>query len=184
MKILETERLILRPWRLADLDDFYEYAKNTNVGPNAGWQPHENKEKSLEILESFIEKNEVWAIVNKKNNKVIGSIGNHGDKKRSISDARMIGYVLSEDYWGKGIMSEVVEKVIKHLFEDQDTSIISIYHYPHNARSRRVIEKCGFKYEGTLRMASEIYDGSIYDDVCYSMTREDYIKYNFENAVV
>ncbi|MEG0307192.1 MAG: GNAT family protein [Clostridium sp.] len=175
MKVLETKRLVLRPWRIEDLEDFYEYAKNPNVGPNAGWQPHESMGKSLKILESFIEGNEIWAIVDRKNNKVIGSVGNHGDGKRRSSGARMIGYVLSQDYWGMGIMTEVVERVIKHLFEDIGASIISIYHYPHNIRSKRVIEKCGFKYEGTLRMASEIYDGSIYDDICYSITRGEYI---------
>ena len=47
MKTLETERLILREWQLKDLDDFYEYAKNPNVGSNAGWEPHSSKEVSL-----------------------------------------------------------------------------------------------------------------------------------------
>ena len=50
MKTIETERLILRKWQLEDLDDFYEYAKNPNVGPMAGWEPHSCKEISLKIL--------------------------------------------------------------------------------------------------------------------------------------
>lgn len=174
MKSLETNRMILRPWKVADLDDFYEYAKNPNVGPNAGWEPHKNKVISLEILQSFIEKGETRAIIYKENNKVIGSIGVHYDEKRNGANAKMIGYVLSENYWGKGLMSEAVKEVIKYLFEEEKYDVISCYHYPFNLRSKRVIEKCGFKYEGTLRLVSKIFDGSVHDDVCYSITREEY----------
>lgn len=174
MKTLKTERMTLRPWRIEDLDDFYEYAKNPNVGPNAGWPPHKDKEASLKIIQSFIEKDEVRAIVYKENGKVIGSLGTHCDKKRDGVKARMIGYVLSEDYWGKGLMAEAVREVIRHLFEEEGYDVISCYHYPFNIRSKRVIEKCGFKYEGTLRYATRIFDGNVYDHVCYSITKEDY----------
>ena len=52
---LETQRLLLRPFKQTDLDDFYEYASVEGVGEMAGWKHHENKEQSLEILNSFIE---------------------------------------------------------------------------------------------------------------------------------
>ena len=174
MKTLETNRMILRAWKIDDLDDFYEYAQNAKVGPNAGWEPHKNKEISLKILQSFIEKDEVRAIVYKENDKVIGSLGVHCDEKRNGVNAKMIGYVLSENYWDKGLMSEAVKQVVKYLFEEEKHDVISCYHYPFNIRSKRVIEKCGFKYEGILRLSSKIFDGSVYDDVCYSITKEDY----------
>jgi putative acetyltransferase len=174
MRVLDTDRMILRPWTMEDLDDFYEYTRNPNIGPNAGWPPHDSKETSMKILQSFIDKGEVWAIEYKADKKVIGSLGAHNDAKRDGVKARMIGYVLSEDYWGKGLMSEAVHTVIKYLFEEEKYDIITCYHYPFNCRSKRVIEKCGFKYEGTLRLASKIYDGSVYDDVCYSIVKEDY----------
>lgn len=174
MKPLFTDRLILRPWNVDDLDDFYEYAKNPKVGPNAGWPPHESKEKSLEILKSFIKNDEVRAIVYKENNMVIGSIGVHPDKKRLNPNSKMIGYVLSEDYWGMGIMTEAVKEVLRHLFEDECVDIVSCYHYPFNNKSKKVIEKSGFSYEGTLRKATRHYNGKIYDDVCYSLIKEDY----------
>lgn len=176
MKILETNRLILRPWKMTDLEDFYEYAKNPSVGPNAGWKPHTDKDMSGKVLKSFIEKEEVLAIVYKENNKVIGSVGNHSDGKRDFDGARMIGYVLSEDYWGKGFMSEAVKRVITYLFEEENYELLSCYHYSFNNRSKRVIEKCGFKYEGTFRMASKRYDGRVCDDVCYSITKDEYYK--------
>ena len=100
---LETERLILREWTLDDLDDFFAYAKNPDVGPRAGWFPHENKEKSLEILNKFIADKKTFAIVYKENNRVIGSLGieRYGseDKLSEFFDyqGREIGYVLSKD---------------------------------------------------------------------------------------
>lgn len=176
MKTLETPRLLLRSWSLDDLDDFYEYAKDEKVGPNAGWPPHENKDKSLEILNSFISKDEVRAVVLKENNKVIGSIGVHEDRKRMNPNSKMIGYVLSSDYWGRGLMPEAVNEVVRFLFEEEDIDIISCYHYPFNEKSRRVIEKCGFIYEGTLRASTIHYTGQVYDDVCHSITKEEFLE--------
>lgn len=175
METLETERLILRKFYISDIDDFYEYSKNPNIGPNAGWKPHENKEESMTVLIGFIKSEEVWAIVNKENNKVIGSIGLHKDWKRELKNVKMIGYVLAESYWGKGYASEAVKRVIEFGFKELNLDLISVYHYPQNIRSNRVIEKSGFKYEGTLRQASVLYDGTVYDDVCYSITKEDYL---------
>ncbi|HLR35211.1 MAG TPA: GNAT family protein [Tissierellales bacterium] len=176
MKVLETERLILRAWGLEDIDDFFEYAKDPDVGPNAGWKPHESKEESLAILENFIEGDEVWAIVDKETGKAIGSIGAHEDDKRRDINAKMIGYVLCQDYWGQGLVPEAVNKVLEYLFNDEKVELVSCYHYPFNKRSKRVIEKCGFKFEGTLRYSSKIYNGKVYDEYCYSILRDEYIK--------
>ena len=86
----------------------------------------------------------------------------------------MLGYVLAEPYWGRGLMTEAVKGMIKYAFEELNIDLLSVYHYPHNERSKRVIEKCGFHYEGTLRRASTIYNGRVFDDVCYSLTKEEY----------
>ena len=98
---IETERLILRAFRQEDLNDFYEYCRNPAVGPNAGWKPHESIEESQGILERFIEGNNILAITDKSNGKVIGSIGVHNDNTRSYKNAKMIGYVLSRDFGAK-----------------------------------------------------------------------------------
>ena len=73
--ILETNRLVLRPFKRSDLDDFYAYAKVWGVGQMAGWLPHQSIKQSQEILEKFIEGEKTFAIVYKNNHKVIGSIG-------------------------------------------------------------------------------------------------------------
>ena len=146
MKTIETSRLVLREFRQSDLDDFFAYAKSEKVGPMAGWKPHENIEESQKILNMFIEENEVWAIEDKHLNKVIGSIGLHQDAKRSNPQARMLGYVLSEDYWGSGIMLEASRALLNYAFNECRYDLVSVYHFPFNLQSKSVIEKIGFKY--------------------------------------
>jgi [ribosomal protein S5]-alanine N-acetyltransferase len=175
MKTIETERLILRDWNIDDVDDLYDYARNPNVGPHGGWKPHESKTESLEIMQTlFINKYDSWAIVYRENGKVIGSIGYEPDTKRPGINCKELGYAMGEEYWGKGIMTEAARAVIRYGFEELRLEIVSIYRNPLNQRSGRVIEKCGFVYEGTLRQAYKIYDGSIRDVACYSMTKEEY----------
>lgn len=178
MKRLETERLVIRKWKPEDLNDFYEYASHPLVGPNAGWKPHESMEESERILQSFIRGNEVFAIVSKEDKKVIGSLGLHDDEKRNVSGIKMLGYVLSRDYWGRGLMPEAVKAILKYAFEEIKLEMVSVYHFPFNEQSKKVIQKCGFCYEGILRRASRNYNGEIYDDVCYSMNREEWQKIN------
>ncbi|GAB6109371.1 GNAT family N-acetyltransferase [Fusibacter bizertensis] len=171
---LETERTIMRKFELSDLEDFYAYCINPEVGPNAGWKPHESKEESLKYLKMMMEGDEVLAIVDKASEKVIGSIGMHEDTMRNTPDVKMIGYVLAKEFWGKGLMTEAVREVMRHGFEEEKLKLISVQHFANNDKSRRVIEKIGFKSEGTIRYARKLYDDSIEDLVCYSMTREEW----------
>ena len=148
--VLETERLVLREWNIKDLDDFFEYASVPEVGPMAGWPPHENKEKSLEILNRFIEGKRTFALVYKENHKVIGSLGvEYYGREESLTEfipyqGRSIGYVLSKDYWGKGLMPEALKVVIDYLFSTLGYDFLLCGHFDFNNRSRRVQEKCGF----------------------------------------
>ena len=176
MKTLETERLLLRGFEQTDLQDFYDYAKDPEVGPNAGWPAHQSIAQTQEILDRFIVGDNVWAITEKESGRVVGSLGLHKDEKRDNAKIRMIGYALGRAWWGRGYMTEAVGRVLKYLFEEEGVIMVTVYHYSFNLRSRSVIEKCGFKYEGTLRMGSTLYDGRVLDDACYSLTREEYFK--------
>lgn len=175
MKTVETERLVLREWRLEDLDDLYEYAKNPNVGPMSGWEPHLNKEVSQHVLKYYIENDESWAITLKENGKVIGSVKICPDENRGKYNAKYISFVLSADYWGRGYATETVNRVIKYVFEEMNIDLLSAFHFPHNIRSKRVLEKCGFQYEVTIENGQKIYDGQVFDTVCYSILKSDYI---------
>lgn len=157
-KVLETQRLILREFKEEDLTDFYEYASVDGVGEMAGWSHHENIETTKEILNSFIKDNKVFAIVYKENNKVIGSLGveKYGmeDKLDEFKNlyGREIGYVLSKDYWGKGLMKEAVKCVINYLFDECNLDFIICGYYLFNNQSKKVQEKCGFKPYRSLMM--------------------------------
>ncbi len=157
-KVLKTQRLILREFKEEDLTDFYEYASVDGVGEMAGWSHHENIETTKEILNSFIKDNKVFAIVYKENNKVIGSLGveKYGmeDKLDEFKNlyGREIGYVLSKDYWGKGIMPEAVKCVINYLFDECNLDFIICGYYLFNNQSKKVQEKCGFKPYRSLMM--------------------------------
>ncbi len=72
-------------------------------------------------------------------------------------------------------MTEAVRAVMDYVFQVMKVRLLTINHYTINARSRRVIEKCGFKPEGVVPWACKRFDGKICDDVCYSILREDYI---------
>ena len=180
MKTVETERLILRGLLLDDLDDFYEYAKNTNVNSElSGWEPHfVNKEMAAKFLKSYVESNDVWAIVFKESGKVIGHLKIYPDENRGKfserNSAKLITYALSEDYWGKGYMTEAVKRAVKYAFEEMDVELLTAFHVPHNIRSKRVIEKCGFKYEITIEQGFKNHDGQVFDSVCHSILKSDY----------
>ena len=150
--VIETSRLILRPFNMDDLDDLFNYASVPGVGEAAGWPHHQNKEESLYRLKHFIEGKHTFAIVYKEDNKVIGSLGleTMGDSfVEKISEfhglyGREIGYVLAKEYWGNGLMPEAVKAVINYLFNELDYDFILCAHYDKNLRSNRVQDKCGF----------------------------------------
>ncbi|MFM1525349.1 MULTISPECIES: GNAT family N-acetyltransferase [Helcococcus] len=150
-KIIETERLILRPFKQSDLDDFYEYASVDGVGQMAGWSPHENKDKSQEILNMFINGDKTFALFHKEDKRVIGSLGveKYGseDKLTEFDDyiGRELGFVLSKEYWGKGLMPEAVNAVINYLFNEFHYDFLTSGYFIFNNQSKRVQEKCGFK---------------------------------------
>ena len=148
---IETPRLILRPWEPSDLDDLYEYAQVPGVGEMAGWRHHTSREESAKILDMFIRHKKTLALVLKVSGKVIGSLGLEEmdpDPEGETKRGREVGYVLSRDYWGKGLMPEAVKSVIDYCFQTLGYDYLTCGHFLHNNRSRRVIEKCGFTYFG------------------------------------
>ena len=117
---IKTKRMILRPWQPDDLQDFYEYASVDGVGQMAGWLPHKNIEESERILNMFIRERKTFAL--EFNGKVIGSLGIEEYDEGALPEfadkrGREIGYVLSKEYWGMGLMPEAVNAVIDYLFE-------------------------------------------------------------------
>ena len=173
--VLTTDRLTLRPWRESDLNDFYEYASVDGVGQMAGWNPHRNMEESKVILSHFMEGKHVFVLEHR--GKVIGSLG--VEKYREdlypeldASQGREIGYVLSKDHWGKGLMPEAVKRVLRFCFDQLSLDAVTVCHFTENTQSRRVIEKCGFTFFQTDRYYVDFCDED-WEEMQYILWRED-----------
>lgn len=146
---IETDRLILRPWRESDLEDLYTYASVPGVGEMAGWNHHKSREESQKILDMFIRGKKTLALELKENGNVIGSIGLEELRPDPVEGqiyGREIGYVLSKDYWGRGLMPEAVNAVIRYCFAVLNYDYLTCGHFVRNHQSRRVVEKSGFRY--------------------------------------
>lgn len=178
METLNTNRLILRPWTMDDVEACYLYASSPDVGPNAGWKPHESLEESRELLEQWTAEDYpdiIFAMEEKGTGSIVGSIGLHTDTHRAPSaECRMLGYCIAKEHWGKGFATEAAQAVIDYAFQRLRVKLLTVDHYVDNKGSRRVIEKCHFRYEGTLRRALQIYDGSYRDTCFYSMSAAEY----------
>ena len=175
--VLTTDRLTLRPWRESDLNDFYEYASVDGVGQMAGWNPHRNVEESQMILSHFIKGKHVFALEHQ--GKVIGSLGIEEYSEENYPEldtlqGREIGYVLSKTYWGQGLMPEAVNAVIDWLFDEIQLDFIIVGHFDRNAQSKRVVEKCGFRYIKTTKFETryETVENSI-EYILYHPERRD-----------
>ena len=173
MPKLYTKRLLLRGVKKSDLEYFHAYSSDPKVGPSSGWEPHADRQRTKYVMKKqYIGNPFAWGIV--YDEKLIGAISLDTDRKRFNDRVMMLGYSLSSAYWGRGFMTEAARAVIAYAFNVYEIDGISVYCYPENERSRHIIEKCGFKYEGLLKMAQRRFDGKVKDNLCFFMTGEDF----------
>lgn len=165
--ILETPRTILRPFSQDDAEDVYAYCRDPRVGPVAGWKPHGSPEESREIIRTVLSAPGIFAVVDRESGKVIGSAGFVAARGGGSAE---IGYALSPDRWGQGIIPEVVKELLRYGFRDLGLDEIWCTHYRENHRSRRVAEKSGFLYAFTENLSDEFSSDR---PTCFTfMTRE------------
>ena len=151
--ILETERLIIRPWEEADAEECYKYAKDSRVGPIAGWPVHTSVENSRQIIRDVLMAPETYAIVLKETGLPVGSIGLHHNDLAKEEDEVELGYWIGVPYWGQGLVPEASKEMLRHAFEDLNCVRVWCGYYDGNEKSRRVQEKLGFKYQWTTEDA-------------------------------
>ena len=146
---LETDRLILRPWRESDAAECFKYASDPSVGPIAGWPAHKEIGETKTVIRDILCAPESYAIVWKETGEVIGDVA---FKLRGASDLTdrddecELGYWLGVPWWGRGIMTEAARECVRHAFEEFGMRAVWCGYYEGNDRSRRVQEKCGFRY--------------------------------------
>lgn len=154
--ILETERLILRPWQESDAEDLFTYAKDPRVGPSAGWPVHKDVENSREIIRDVLSAPGTYAVVLKALGKAVGSVGLSVGSAANfpLSDKEgEIGCWIGVPFWGQGLIPEAVRELLRHGFQDLNLQAIWYGWFDGNDKSRRVQEKCGF----TWRYSHTIY---------------------------
>lgn len=103
--VFNTERLVLRPWEESDAESLYEYAKDSDVGPIAGWPIHTSVEDSREIIKTVLAVDETYAICKREDNRAIGSIGLMRGKQSNLDipeDEGELGFWIGVPFWGHG----------------------------------------------------------------------------------
>ena len=171
---METPRLLLRHWREADREDFLAFTADPAVMLSSGARPARTPEEEDTAFRRALWDSGCYAIVCKETGRAIGKIKFQKDIRRPNVNSLSIGYELARAFWGQGYMSEALRAMVEYGFEHKGLDVLAISHFAGNDRSRRVIEKCGFRYEGVLYQAYRRYDGMVFDDVCYSILKEDY----------
>lgn len=170
---LYTPRLVLRPFTPEDAEAVYACCRIPSLGDSAGWKPHESSAESHEVIRTvFLGQEGVWALTDRSGGALIGSVGLIPDPKRENPDLRMLGYWLAQSRWGRGLMGEAVGAVLEHAFTTAALTAVSVCCYPHNERSRRLIERMGFRYEGTLHHAVRDHRGLLFDLRSYCLNDE------------
>lgn len=172
---IETQRLLLRRWERKDFKSYVPIVSDPEVMIPAGCQPAGTLEAASAMFARDLRNDLCYAIVLQKENQVIGRIKFQSDLRRFHINSLSIGYELRRDQWGRGYMTEALAAMVTCAFEKKKVDVLAVSHYSDNERSRRVIEKCGFRLEGVVPWACKRFDGKICDDVCYSILREDYI---------
>ena len=160
---METERIVLRPWRDSDAEALFKYASDPEVGPRAGWPPHKNVEESREIIRTLFNSDHMWAMELKKTGEPIGCMGYfvHGESNINIgeNDAE-VGYWVARPYWNLGLCTETLQLLIGYCFNVKGYDTLWADYFPENPASGRVMEKCGFRDTGEINRCSRLQIGS------------------------
>ena len=175
--MIETSRLILRPWREEDAESLFKYAQDPDVGPIAGWTSHASVENSLEIIRTVFAAPETYAVVLKETNEPIGSCGimfsNDLHSAEMKSSEAEIGYWIGKPYWGQGLIPEAVKALLSRCFKELSIDTVWCGYYDGNLKSKRVCEKSGFRYHHTNKdITSPLGDKRT--EHFHIMTKEDF----------
>ena len=176
--IIETERLILRPWQESDAEDLYTYAKDPEVGPPAGWPPHTSVENSREIINTVLSRSETYAVC-LKDGKPIGSVGLHLNGSTDMTDRDdecELGYWIGKPFWGQGLIPEAARELLRYAFEELGMRAVWCGYYEGNEKSRKVQTKLGFVYQHKTEGLEVGLMNEIRTGHCNLMTKERWQK--------
>ena len=174
---IETERLLLRRFHHNDAQAMFEnWESDSKVTEFLQWKTATDVSEAEQVLCEWINGYEhddfyQWAIVLKELGEPIGSISVVG--KNEKLDIVHIGYCIGSKWWHQGITTEAFRALIPFFFNEVGVKRIESQHDPNNPNSGKVMQKCGLKYEGTLRQADWSNKG-IVDACVYSLLRSEW----------
>ena len=146
--ILQTERLILRPWIDEDAEDLYRWAQDPQVGPIAGWPAHRSIEDSKAMITDHYATPEVYAVCLRENDHPIGCLslkfGEDTDLTAAEDECEISAW-LAPPYWGQGLIPEGCEVLLQHAFEDLGMKTIWAGYYDGNEKSAACLKRIGFQ---------------------------------------
>ena len=176
---IETNRLILRKFKIEDADIMYRnWASDDEVTKYLTWPTHKNVNETRSILAGWVERYSDpafynWVIVLKEIGEAIGNLSVVKYDEKTASAA--IGWCMGKRWWGQRIMPEAARAVLQYLFEEVGFNRIAAKHDKENTKSGRVMQKIGMTREGTLRASGKNNQGVV-DEVYYSILKEEYEK--------
>ena len=159
---------------MPDLDGFVERRNGEEVARFLDWEQPFTREAGMRLVEGAMQMDgpapgEWWVGTIEKDGGAVGDLAIHLSDKARVAE---VGYMLARSQWGKGYASEAVNRVVDYLFDDLRVGRIEAKVHPDNIASARVLERCGFVYEGTTR-ASHWQGASFSDDAVYGLLPED-----------
>lgn len=172
---LESERLLLRELSAKDADAVHAFRSDEQVMKHIGRTRSKNVQDSLGLIERIAKDRTAnagitWGIVLKESGELIGTIGFYRMKKEHFRAE--IGYVMASNYWGRGLMSEAIQSVVKYGFDEMGLHSIEADTDPLNTRSMKVLQRNGFTQEGLFR-ESYFFDGKFFDSAIWSRLATD-----------
>ena len=161
--VMETGRIVLRPWRDNDAPVLFKWASDPDIGSRAGWPPHRSVEESLEVIRTvFRDATYTWAVELKETGEAIGAMG-YGPSCDCDLPARegepIVGYWIAKPYWNRGLCTEALGLLLEHIRVTTGVKSLIGGHFVDNPASGRVIEKCGFVPTGETVVDEAMYLG-------------------------
>lgn len=152
-RALETDRLLLRPFRPEDRADCFAFLSDPETCHlDGGYEPFREMDRDYDaLMEKLAGQEGRYMVEERASCRVVGTVHVFKDALRRVP-AMEIGYVISPACRRRGYAAEAVERVIRYLFEETDTVLVTAGAAAGNAASLALLEKLGFTREGRIHM--------------------------------
>ncbi len=162
MKVIKSERLIIRPITMDDAQDVFEWASDPVVNRYMPYPLHKDIHQAEEWIHSLGDKNE-FVFCLKDTGEVVGG---GSMSYREAFDAYELGYNLKRKHWGMGYATEASKALIRWAYEELGVHDFMARHANANHASGNVIKKCGFQFERYVKLEkygeNEAFDATYY----------------------